>query len=420
MDVLSMWTEIGLTRCKSAFLQHKNGNQTRNRSCCCDLMRVDSSSSTKICGVGEGIASPAERGSDRSEVNLSKVEKREVALLHPPPPPPSSLGLLVKGCVQIGLKVFEEDGTTSLTWYDMNLSKKTTKKMMTMTEEPDFNHALSCLDDFDVDESFEALLKGHDLFVKQEGGAHNGHLQAKSSGVHGVKRHSHHRPGVAGGKRSFKDYTKPIKRGFLNRQIPANDIRRFLAQIVVHACNLHNPDHLATVLKEYCGPSVVLNTRFIGNADSHPIKNAIMYRELHGIGHITRYFDALLQAVPDGVIKLLDSKVHMFQNGCSYIVGKFVFKGQKCFDLVTVGDTKDKRAVPSKFDRRSVAAAAAAAAQARQLGQMGNSNCGSLFSPTPLGHYGSSGSAMDPFHFLSESAVMLGELSILVSRRVLV
>lgn len=174
---------------------------------------------------------------------------------------------------------------------------------------------------------------------------------------------------VPANRRSFKDYTKPIKRGFLNRQIPANDVRRHLAGMVIGAVNSHHPGHLETVLASLCGPTVVMTSRFIGDASALPFANAVVHRELHGVAHIAHYLDALFEVVPDALIRLLDSKVHMFQNGCSYIVGKFVFQGSKCYDLVTQGDTRSAalprgRALPgSQFDRHVPAPKAQMAVQ---------------------------------------------------------
>lgn len=164
-------------------------------------------------------------------------------------------------------------------------------------------------------------------------------------------KHHHRASTVPAHKRSFRDYTKPIKRGFLNRQIPTHDVRRNLAQILIHNCNYHDPLIMENVLRTFCGSSVVMTSRFIGNAELLPFK-PVIYRELHGVPNITKYINALYLAVPDGVLKLLDSKVHMFQNGCSYIVGKFTFNGSKLYDLTTIGDSKEKRMLPSKFDRR--------------------------------------------------------------------
>lgn len=259
---------------------------------------------------------------------------------------------------------------------------------MNLMDDVDFT-ALTCLEDFDVEDTFEQLLNQPvDVPPVKEEGAPR--AMPPLCFVRS-KRHRHH-----GAKRSFKDYTKPIKRGFLNRQIPANDIRRSLASLVICACNAHDPVGLATVLREFCISSVVLTSRFIGNCENHPVKNAVMHREIHGVPHITAYLDALFQAVPDALLRLLDTKVHMFQNGCSYIVGKFTFKGAKCFDLLTLGDTKAKRTLPSKFDRRAAAARSQAQAQGQSqlIGEQATS-----FAFDQLGEGGAGLSDLESFLF---------------------
>lgn len=211
---------------------------------------------------------------------------------------------------------------------------------------------LSCLEDFDADDNFDDILRVDTLpIVKQEGSSRKSVLPGAT-----FNRSKRNHQRQASNKRSFKDYTKPIKRGFLNRQIPANDIRRHLAQILIRACNDHDPASLERILTEFCGSSIVMTSRFIGDAETYPVKNGILYRELHGIQHIVHYLDALFEAVPDGLVKLLDTKVHMFQNGCSYIVGKFTFKGQKCFDMITLGDVCEKRLKHSRFEKKEMSA----------------------------------------------------------------
>lgn len=215
-----------------------------------------------------------------------------------------------------------------------------------------------------MDESFEDLLKPS-IYVKEEfprsslvGFPLKKRSAGKPSAVHGQQGKT---------KRSFKDYTKPIKRGFLNRQIAANDIRRQLAQVVITAVNQHDAPALTALLAELCGPCVLLTSRFIGVQEP---SSATMSRELHGISHIVRYLDALFVSVPDALLRLITTKVHMFQNGCSYIVGKFTLKGVKCFDLVTVGDVGGK-VVKSKFDRSKAAAARQRAAASAATGGKG-------------------------------------------------
>lgn len=53
----------------------------------------------------------------------------------------------------------------------------------------------------------------------------------------------------------------------------------------------------------------MMTSRFIGDADTYPMKSGVLYRELHGVAHIAHYLDALFEAVPDGLVKLLDTKV---------------------------------------------------------------------------------------------------------------
>eukprot|EP01031_Cornospumella_fuschlensis_P026880 gene26880-32485_t len=224
------------------------------------------------------------------------------------------------------------------------------RREMNMLDDADLS-GLSCLEDFDGQEdSFDDILRMDNLpIIKTEV------PRKKSTLPHATFKKNNHGPSrhrQTSNKRSFKDYTKPIKRGFLNRQIPANDIRRHLAQILIKACNDHDPTTLQNVLTEFCGSSIVMTSRFIGDADTYPLKSGVLYRELHGVTHIAHYLDALFEAVPDGLVKLLDTKVHMFQNGCSYIVGKFTFKGQKCFDVITLGDVCEKRMKHSRFERK--------------------------------------------------------------------
>ncbi|RYY82475.1 hypothetical protein EON63_13245 [archaeon] len=56
----------------------------------------------------------------------------------------------------------------------------------------------------------------------------------------------------------------------------------------------------------------MMTSRFIGDADTYPLKGGVLYRELHGVAHIAHYLDALFEAVPDGLVKLLDTKVSVY------------------------------------------------------------------------------------------------------------
>jgi hypothetical protein len=253
-------------------------------------------------------------------------------------------------------------------------------RLLDMFDDVDFG-GMSSLEDFELEDALENFLTSSDILARpeqipmtqqsypafscpqdapmySEGSATRVRTGAPLPGQGGMKRA---RPTVVPARRrSFKDYTKPVKRGFLNRQIPANDVRRHLAQMVIGAVNSHQPGNLETVLGTLCGPAVVMTSRFIGDTSALPFANAVVHRELHGVPHIAHYLDALFEIIPDALIRLLDSKVHMFQNGCSYIVGKFIFQGFKCYDLITQGDMRSAhvpgagrgRALPgSKFDK---------------------------------------------------------------------
>lgn len=138
-------------------------------------------------------------------------------------------------------------------------------------------------------------------------------------------------------QKSKQNHAKPDQLNSRKKQkiehfnLPANDIRSTYPKIFESLLNGCQKNIAYKQLKSICSEDCIMVTRSLNNPFGPN------YREVHDIDAMVEMFDVFVEAVPDCIFSILDSKIYRKDKNESTIVSSYTINGQMVYTIETLG-----------------------------------------------------------------------------------
>lgn len=127
----------------------------------------------------------------------------------------------------------------------------------------------------------------------------------------------------------FRSRPQRIRKRRKNMEINENDPRPHYVDNVAEAYNTGNINQLREVFERQYEPNCIFLQRYTKETPDVPA-----HREFHSRDHMLEYLSYFFEACPDGILVVTSRKLHIRQDGTSYLVAKLNFNAIWLFKVI--------------------------------------------------------------------------------------